>query len=128
MERIHYDLQTTKNQLKGNDTVAIILDFSEFTYKEVKNLQGMDLQTLIGKVVSSNILLSYTVTDLISQIRNVYLLFLGNAGGYLGLFLGYAVLNIPDILQEAVDWLYSNRNAMKRKTIVTVGSGMLRSN
>ena len=57
MERIHYDLQTTKNQLKGNDTVAIILDFSEFTYKEVKNLQGMDLQTLIGKVVSSNILL-----------------------------------------------------------------------
>ena len=68
------------------------------------------------------------MTDLISQIRNVYLLFLGNAGGYLGLFLGYAVLNIPDILQEAVDWLYANWNAMKRKTIVPVGSGMSRSN
>ena len=28
----------------------------------------------------------------------------GNAGGYLGLFLGYAVLNIPELVHGAYKW------------------------
>ena len=47
--------------------------------------------------------------------------FLGNAGGYLGLFLGYAVLNVPELLQEAFNWIYTNWNARNR--IGAVGSG-----
>ena len=30
---------------------------------------------------------------------------LGNAGGYLGLFLGYALLNVPTLLVDAYKWL-----------------------
>ena len=55
MARIHYDLQTRKTQNLLNEqfnetTTVVDLDFTEFTYKEVKNVQGMDRQTLIGKI------------------------------------------------------------------------------
>ena len=51
-------------------------------------------------------------------------IFLGNAGGYLGLFLGYAALNVPELLQEGFDWIYANWKARKRTvTITTVPSG-----
>ena len=29
---------------------------------------------------------------------------IGNAGGYLGLFLGYALLNVPNLIQDAYNW------------------------
>ena len=32
-------------------------------------------------------------------------IFLGTAGGYLGLFLGYAILNIPDLILDAHRWI-----------------------
>ena len=35
--------------------------------------------------------------------------FVGNAGGYLGLFLGYALLNLPDFLQDAYNWINGKR-------------------
>ena len=57
MERINYDLQTfQKNSysdvhFSGNETtVSVLLDFTEFTYKEVRNVRGMDDQTLIGNI------------------------------------------------------------------------------
>ena len=31
--------------------------------------------------------------------------FAGNAGGYLGLFLGYALLNVPELIMSFWDWL-----------------------
>ena len=37
-------------------------------------------------------------------------MFLGNAGGYLGLFLGYALLNVPELVKEAWHWLYRRVN------------------
>ena len=61
MARIHYDLQTRNdpflidaieklNEMKLNRTTVVIgLDFTEFTYKEVRNIRGMDHQALIGK-------------------------------------------------------------------------------
>ena len=42
-------------------------------------------------------------------------MFLGNAGGYLGLFLGYALLNVPELVQEAVVWLQTYWNERKNK-------------
>ena len=50
------------------------------------------------------------------------LLFLGNAGGYLGLFLGYAVLDIPELLQGVFNWLYTKWNARKNEASVTPAS------
>ena len=35
----------------------------------------------------------------------------GNAGGYLGLFLGYALLNVPDLVLGAYNWI----KKMKRR-------------
>ena len=29
---------------------------------------------------------------------------IGNARGYLGLFLGYALLNVPNLIQDAYNW------------------------
>ena len=46
-------------------------------------------------------------------------LFKGNAGGYLGLFLGYAVLNVPELLQAVFNWMYENWNYRKRAATVT---------
>ena len=40
---------------------------------------------------------------------------LGNAGGYLGLFLGYALLNVPELVQGACHWLSTHWNDMKNK-------------
>ena len=54
--------------------------------------------------------------------------FIGNVGGYLGLFLGYAALNIPELLQEALNLLYTNWNARKRMVTVTTGLSGERSN
>ena len=48
--------------------------------------------------------------------------FSGNSGGYLGLFLGYAVLNVPELLQKAFDWIYAKWNARKNEASVTPGS------
>ena len=53
-------------------------------------------------------------------ILNVFLNIIGNAGGYLGLFLGYALLNVPKLIQDAYDWVknrFKNKNA-KAITIV----------
>ena len=41
---------------------------------------------------------------------------LGNAGGYLGLFLGYALLNVPKLVQKAFDWLHTYWNEKRNKT------------
>ena len=35
--------------------------------------------------------------------KNVSII-IGNAGGYLGLFLGYALLNVPNLIQDAYNW------------------------
>ena len=30
---------------------------------------------------------------------------IGNIGGYLGLFLGYTLLNVPDFIQDTYNWI-----------------------
>ena len=107
LERIHYDVHTTETHADWNDTtVNVILDFAEYTYKEVKNIRGMDAQALIGKNTISNY---FSAKKLQTEIKINYIKhifdFVGNAGGYLGLFLGYALLNVPEIVQGAYNWL-----------------------
>ena len=117
LERISIDVmdvQTPQRWLEMypfmNESVGIMLDFKELIYKEVKNVRGMDTQALIGKyrtiILSSSNSALHTYTNLCP-------LFSGNAGGYLGLFLGYAVLNIPELLQVAFDWLHKKWNKRK---------------
>ena len=50
----------------------------------------------------------------------MYLLVSGNIGGYLGLFLGYAALNIPELLQEAFNWLQRNEQNRKMEAKATL--------
>ena len=59
LERIQYDVMDLKmnertadmkNERWLNDSVGMMLQFSEFSYKEVKRVPGMDVQSLIGKV------------------------------------------------------------------------------
>ena len=42
--------------------------------------------------------------------------FLGNVGGYLGLFLGYALLNVPELFQRAMDSLHTSAHEVENKT------------
>ena len=42
-------------------------------------------------------------------------LFAGNAGGYLGLFLGYALLNVPDLLWAAFSWIKRMQRGQNEK-------------
>ena len=32
-----------------NESVGVVLNFKELTYKEIKSVRGMDIQALIGK-------------------------------------------------------------------------------
>ena len=42
---------------------------------------------------------------IIRIISSNIIYFVGNAGGYLGLFLGYTLLNVPDFLQDTYNWI-----------------------
>ena len=64
---------------------------------------------------------SYKIVKRLSICIILYILFLGNAGGYLGLFLGYAALNVPELLQAAFIWIYGNRNVKKSTSTFTSG-------
>ena len=46
----------------------------------------------------------------------------GNAGGYLGLFLGYAALNVPELLLKAFDWFRTKWNKRKSESLVAPDS------
>ena len=54
----------------------IVLLFYAQTYKEISQVKAFDMEMLVG-----------------------------NIGGYLGLFLGYALLQIPDLFIKAKNWL-----------------------
>ena len=41
-------------------------------------------------------------------------MFIGNAGGYLGLFLGYTLLNVPDFLQETYNWIFGKQKKIQK--------------
>ena len=56
LERVSYDsidVETPEQWMEQhhwtNDTVEMIIDFREWTYREVTNMRGMDVQSLIGK-------------------------------------------------------------------------------
>ena len=56
LERISYDaidVDTPQSWMQKsswlNESVGVVLDFKEWTYKEVKSVRGMDIQALIGK-------------------------------------------------------------------------------
>ena len=38
-------------------------------------------------------------------MNNTLIAYVGNAGGYLGLFLGYALLNVPELVHIAYKWM-----------------------
>ena len=42
---------------------------------------------------------------IIRIISSNIIYFVGNAGGYLGLFLGYTLLNVPDFLHDTYIWI-----------------------
>ena len=42
---------------------------------------------------------------IIHIISSIIIYFVGNAGGYLGLFLGYTLLNVPDFIQDTYNWI-----------------------
>ena len=114
LERFSYDVEHVQlPQIVLNGKLGISFDFTEFTYKEIKTVRGMDIQALIGieRQRSQNIIQSMNIQ--INVFCDAYFLFSGNAGGYLGLFLGYALLNVPGLVQEACRWLFTSWNEIK---------------
>lgn len=92
IEKLHYDYEefdhkassSDNNDQKSNTSwFGISLFFPETTYKEIKQVQAYDLEG-----------------------------FVGNTGGYIGLFLGYAILTLPmfifslyrAIIEKKEDW------------------------
>ena len=59
----------------------------------------------------------------------IIFIILGNAGGYLGLFLGYALLNVPTLLLDAYTWMeekYKGRDMQRieaNRTDLELGKG-----
>ena len=102
-----------------NTSVGVILNFAEFTYKEVKSVRGMNKQALIGKLflltsVADFMRAVYLFKSSLKRQRNIscnnHIWFTGNAGGYLGLFLGYALLNVPELFQGVLNWWNEKKN------------------
>ena len=61
---------------------------------------------------------------MVSRLSNIskYISFVsGNTGGYIGLFLGYALLNVPELVQEGFTWVCTACNTMKNKATTIQG-------
>ena len=51
------------------------------------------------------------------KLGEIIFTYTGNAGGYLGLFLGYALLNVPELLNAAYKWTREKCiSALRRST------------
>ena len=59
-------------------------------------------------------ILTSEYTECISIFVLYTMCFTGNAGGYLGLFLGYTLLNVPDFLQEIYNWILGKRKKVRK--------------
>ena len=66
---------------KPDDFFLVIIHFQAPVYKEIKQIRAYNLQTLVG-----------------------------NAGGYIGLFLGYTIKEIPVFLRK----LFETAKAIRR--------------
>ena len=62
LESIQYDVMDVetpekwkKNTTWMNESIGVILDFTELSYKEIKRVRGMDVQALIGNVMLFNV-------------------------------------------------------------------------
>ena len=73
LEKLQFGATEHDVETNTTPTITIELSYKDQTYKEIKKVRSYGTQTLIG-----------------------------NAGGYLGLFVGYAVVNFPAMLKSAV--------------------------
>ena len=65
LESIQYDVMDVETPEKWkneepwmNDSIGVMLDFTELSYKEIKRVRGMDVQALIGNVILVNVFIS----------------------------------------------------------------------
>ena len=63
----------------SDDFFVLNVNFKAPTFKEIKQVRAYNAQTLVG-----------------------------NAGGYIGLFLGYTIREIPTFLRNFYQYLYKN--------------------
>ena len=80
-----------KNPPSPNDTYfKVKIQFEDSMFMEIKHVRAFDIQNLIG-----------------------------NAGGYLGLFTGYALLQVPNLVVFVVNRIYKTlKDAQKMKPVV----------
>ena len=65
----------------SNDTIfKIMIEFKDLSFMEIRNVRSFDIESLIG-----------------------------NAGGYVGLFTGYALLQLPNLMLLVSRWIYKVR-------------------
>ena len=65
----------------SNDTIfKIMIEFKDLSFMEIRNVRSFDIESLIG-----------------------------NAGGYVGLFTGYALLQLPNLMRLVSRWIYKVR-------------------
>ena len=51
MERIQYDMRDIDLPDTAEPTITIMLNYREFTYKEIKSVRNMDLHALVGNII-----------------------------------------------------------------------------
>ena len=71
----------------SNDTIfKIMIEFKDLSFMEIRNVRSFDIESLIG-----------------------------NAGGYIGLFTGYALLQLPNLMLLVLKWIYKARERFRMK-------------
>ena len=91
ISKIQFDFEDIEYPLESTGCYMVRLNMVDSTFKQIEQIAAFNFESLVG-----------------------------NVGGYLGLFLGYALLNVPKLIQEAYDWVknrFKNKNA-KAITIV----------
>ena len=76
LEKLQFAATEHDVEASATPTITIELSYKDLTYKEIKKVRAYGTQTLIG-----------------------------NAGGYLGLFVGYTLVSFPDMLKSAVKFI-----------------------
>ena len=68
-------------EISENDSIMVIMiDFMEKNFKEIKQVNAFGIESLIG-----------------------------NVGGYIGLFLGFSIIQLPNLCLDVKRWLYRRK-------------------
>ena len=91
IQKLEMDYEETDEKMH-KDKTRIAVYFRDTTYKEIRQTKAYSAITLFG-----------------------------NVGGFIGVFLGYAIIQIPGLLETVLNYIKNHYIVVKSRNLDTVG-------